>query len=427
MDLRLKTPKKYRPAQQRRHFGSMRWLRNLILIGVFSYAAYLIYLNQTSFRERVLDVGGDGLNQVRNMIPPTATPVIDVANELVEAERAYRVGEYETAVVNYRQVITGQPNNLEAHYRLAYLLIITSNLGSNQARLEEALEVGEKAINANPEAPDGWAIRGMALAWLERNSEAIAYAERALELDPNYVIANAIIAQAYMQANRPEESVAEIDKAIQHLTQVGSASPETISIVFRVQGFILSQQVQREEAITAYRRALDATPNESYIAAELAYEYQGNDQITEAIGLLRSRLDSNAQDTQILFQLGSMYMNIGERTEAADQFQRCIEVDPENAACLSWLGGVRFYADPPQYNDAIQLLERAIAAGSTDPSDWWQLGRSYYWTGACDQAIPVLREGYPVAIENPVREGVYEGSTASFVDALRDCGATLTP
>lgn len=111
-------------------------------------------------------------------------------------------------------------------------------------------------------------------------------------------------------------------------------------------------------------------------------------------------------------------------TEA--ELEQCLADDPENVFCLSWMGGMKFFEQPPNYEEAIVYLERAIEAGARDPYDWWQLGRAYYWTGDCEKAIPVLQEGAQIAAQSePDAWWFIEENPTGFADALRDCGVTL--
>src|SRR5690606_18010326 len=105
---------------------------------------------------------------------------------------------------------------------------------TNQVRMDEALRVAEQAINANPEAPDGWAIMAMTLLWSRRYTESLAYAAQALEIDPNFVMVKAFQAQAYYRLDRAELATSTIDEAVAYLQQLGTTPDrETAAMIFR--------------------------------------------------------------------------------------------------------------------------------------------------------------------------------------------------
>lgn len=252
MSLQLKTPKKYQAKGRKRHlFRSWRWLRNLILIGGLAAAGYWIMNNREQFRIAVGNIANEAQNRAGEieLSRPSPTPTPDVTAALTAAVSAYSIGDFERAIEQYRIVITGEPNDVDAHYRLVYLLTITSSLGANEAKMNEALNVSEKTINANPEDPRGWAVRSMVLNWLDRPGEAISYANRALELDPNFVEAKAYLAEAYWRSDDREVASATIDEAIEDLRRIGSAPPETIAQVFRTKGWIADRQLEDRKSV----------------------------------------------------------------------------------------------------------------------------------------------------------------------------------
>ncbi len=419
--MQLKTPKRYRPntRRERRLFGSLRGLRNLFLLVLCSLAAYWVYNNQLYVREQVLSMQDDaerGIQGVQTAIPrqPTATP--DVANARVEANTAYQTGDFNRAIELYENVLAGAPNDIDAHYRLALLWAITSGVGRDDVRIQNALAVSERAINADPESPKGWTIRALALVWSERLGEGIAYAQRALEIDPNAVQAKAVLAEAYWRIERRDLALQNIQDATDYLRTAGAAEPETIALVFRTQGYISERQLDREAAIAAYEIAREAAPHHGYIALELSYSYTGNGQIQEAIDLLNRALDNNPRNTDLLFQIGLNNVSLGNRDEAQQAFQRCIDINAAAAECYAWLGGLQFYGG--SYALAIPNLELAIENGTDDIEAWWQLGRAHAAMLRCDLAIPILREGYQLSQGNVELQ-------QQFAGGIQDCGGTV--
>jgi tetratricopeptide (TPR) repeat protein len=417
--MELRVPKRYRRSQ-RRVLGSWRNLRNCFFVSLLVVAAYWFYLNQTlasqelrAFRESFYTQ----LPTLQASLPQAPTPTMDVTGATIDADTAYRTGDFERAIESYRQVIQGSPNLLEAHYRLGLLLLITSDLGENRAKIEEAVQVGDLAINADPEAPDGWAIKAMALVWAGDYGQALAYAQRALELDANFVQAQAFLAEAYWRLDERDLALTTIQAAVDYLRSIGSASSETVAIVFRTQGYIAERNLDRELAIQAYELARQAAPTHSYLSLELALSYFGNNQTDEAIVLLNQALDASPRDPALMFQLGRVYLNVGRNDESLQTLQRCVDTNPAYAPCLSWLGGLQY--SQGRYALAIPNLEAAIANGSTDWSDRLQLGLSYNYTGNCNRGLPFLWEGYQLTAANVERQERY-------ASALRECGVEPT-
>ena len=115
-----------------------------------------------------------------------------------------------------------------------------------------------------------------------------------------------------------------------------------------------------------------------------------------------------------LWALAGAYWRNGNAPKAAEYYQRCLEVDPNNVACLSWLGGLQF--TDGDYATAIVNLQHAVELGSEDPTDYFQLGQSESALGRCDLAVPYLQQGYQIAVNKED-----EQAQKSLLGVLQSC------
>ena len=164
----LRTPKRYRPGRRRKlQLFSARRLLLLLLIPLLGYVGWLVWQNKESVRSTVQSETDRIVSAAQTQVSPGATPT--ATPNLVMAEsactNAYRAGALEEAIEQCTVLANNNPNDVDLHYRVAHMMIITSNFGSNTARMQQALEFAERTVSADPEAPAGWAIRAMALDW----------------------------------------------------------------------------------------------------------------------------------------------------------------------------------------------------------------------------------------------------------------------
>jgi len=152
---------------------------------------------------------------------------------------------------------------------------------------------------------------------------------------------------------------------------------------------------------------------------ELAINYLALGENETAINVLASALENNPTDPTVLFELARAHIRNGNRERAYEYYQRCLEADPDNVPCLSWLGGLQL--SDSNYVLAITNLERAIELGSTDPDDFLELGRAHAAQGRCDLGIPYLQQGYQLVTQNENYE-----KQSSFANALQTCGVQIT-
>lgn len=409
----LRTPKRYRPGKQRHlRLVSGRVVFRLLALVVLAGAGWLIWQNRERVRTSVLPelegLAAAVQTQVAPAPTPTATP--DVVSAQVECLNAYRQGDLETAVEHCTVLAEANPNDVALHYQIAHTLIITSNFGQNTARIEQALTFAERTINANPMAPDGWAIRARALDWMGKYGEALASALHARALNETYAPTYAFLGEIYQDLGQYEIAQTYLERALELDTQ-GIA----VADAFRNLGLLYSNQGRWEEALQPYLAALQSAPNQSYIAVELANNYIALGQIDQAIAVLSSVIERNPRDTAVLFSLGSAYTRNGDFARAFEYYRRCLDVDPNNIPCLSYLGGLQW--SDGDFVTASVNLQRAIELGSQDPDDFYQLGHAQASLGRCDLAIPYLQQGYQIALQRDDAR-----RQANFVAALQSCG-----
>jgi tetratricopeptide (TPR) repeat protein len=409
----LRTPKRYRPGRQRHlRLVSGRVVFRLLLIAVLAGAGWLIWQNRERVRSSVLPGLEELAIAVQTQVAPAPTPTAtpDVMLAQVECLNAYRQGDLEKAIEQCMVLAEANPNDVGLHYQIAHTLIITSNFGRNDARLQEALTLAERTINANPMAPDGWAIRARVLDWMGKYGEALASALHARALDDTYAPTYAFLGEIYLSLGQYDQAQTYLERALELDTE-GIA----VADAFRNLGLLYSNQGRWDEALQPYLAALQHAPNQSYIAVELANNYIALGEIDQAIAVLSSIIERNPRDTAVLFSLGNAHTRNGDFDRAFEYYRRCLDVDPNNIPCLSYLGGLQ-WSDGDFVTAAVNL-QRAIELGSRDPDDFYQLGHSQASLGRCDLAIPYLQQGYQIAVE---REDAR--LQAKFIAALQSCG-----
>jgi tetratricopeptide (TPR) repeat protein len=409
----LRTPKRYRPGRQRHlRLISGRVVLRLMLIVILAGAGWLIWQNRERVRSSVLPGLEELAIAVQTQVAPAPTPTAtsDVMLAQVECLNSYRQGDLEKAIEQCTVLAHANPNDVGLHYQIAHALIITSNFGQNKARLQQALDFAERTINANPTAPDGWAIRARVLDWMGKYGEALASALHARALDETYAPTYAFLGEIY-------QDLGQYDTAQMYLERALELDTEGIAVAdaFRNLGLLYSNQGRWEEALQPYLAALQRAPNQPYIAVELANNYIALGEIDQAIAVLSSIVERNPRDTTVLFSLGNAYTRNGDFDRAFEYYRRCLDVDPNNIPCLSYLGGLQ-WSDGDFVTAAVNL-QRAIELGSQDPDDYYQLGHSQASLGRCDLAIPYLQQGYQIAVQ---REDARR--QASFIAALQSCG-----
>jgi TolB-like protein/DNA-binding winged helix-turn-helix (wHTH) protein len=223
--------------------------------------------------------------------------------------------------------------------------------------------------------------------WEQRNEEAldrsIAHFDRALQIDPNFALAYAAEAEAYIplavQGYRaPKEPFA---KAKEMATKA-LALDETLPAAHNALAAVHFNQYDWAGAEKEFKRAIELNP--SYVTAHLWHGYfleaLGQQSANLAERKLGQELDplSLAAGTGV----GTAYFYLGQYDRAIEEQRKTLELNPSFDQALVNLGEV--YEAKAMYADAITVYGKAGAQGS--------LGHAYAASGRKDEALKILRE-----------------------------------
>ncbi len=402
----LKTPRRYTPKGMRRRIFNLKWWWLYLLTPVVIFIGAGVWQNRDMIRQPIerwmATQAANAANSLATIQAPTPTATDSPVNYLIVANAAYQRGAMDEAIRNYALAAEGMPNDPAVYFRLTHLLI-TSERG------DEALAWAEKAINADPFSPLGWAIRGMALEWDGQYARAIASLLRALDLDPNNATALSFLAEAYTDLGLPARAEESIARAL-------VINPTDFNVQ-RNHGYVLFWSGDFDGARDAFERALQLEPTQAYIAEALADVYFRQGDNEAGIELLRQIVERNPHNSRAQAALAkALFRNLGEVEQARAVVERCVALMPDSVPCLSYLGALQVYAG--EYNLCARTYERAAQSGSRDPYDYYYAGYCYTSIGDCARAVPYLREGMGMT-DDPE-------TLIDFRDALASCQVIVT-
>jgi serine/threonine protein kinase/Tfp pilus assembly protein PilF len=262
----------------------------------------------------------------------------------------------------------------------------------------------EKAATDNVEAYDYY-LRGRKFFHQHRRT-SLEFARqmftRAIEIDPNYALAYAGVADCcsilYMYFDARESNLKQADKASQKALQLDPDLAEAHSA--RGLSFSLSKQYDRAaeefeiamkldpklyeapyfygraciaqgkatEAVPLFEQACRLRPEDYQAPSFLAQAFAGQGRIAEAnkasqraVKSIEGWLDTNPDDARALNLGAGIWSNLGQTEKALEWAKRSLEIDREDPQLLYNVGCV--YAIEGMKEDALQCLERAIDKG----------------------------------------------------------------
>ena len=194
--------------------------------------------------------------------------------------------------------------------------------------------------------------------------DALAYLQKAIELDSKYVEAHVLLARTYFGLlNTGATTLAEIslpwEKAVQTALQLDGANATAHAA--QAQYLWVTQQ---DGVDSAFEKALQLEPRNSDIMAMYGEYLRKNYAPDRALPLYEKARDLDPVSTRVLYGLARIHEARGEYDQALEVFARMRQIDPTNAAALGPT------ARPYQLKgDLVKTMYWLFQAFSVDPDD----------------------------------------------------------
>jgi tetratricopeptide (TPR) repeat protein len=264
---------------------------------------------------------------------------------LVEAR--IRIGEFEPAVNDARQLLAQNPGDRRARILLGHAL-----LGAGSP---------ERAESVLREAPEDSAEFHAALARvyvkMKRLDQAQASIERARALEPGSVQWVVDLAWVLDEQGKGQQAIALArESMVAHPDE-----PEYPNLL----GRILVEQGDDVAAGSAFRRAIQVDPSFVPAFVNLARIAERAKRPSEARELLQRALAQQPNDVEALRALGNLEYGEGNPAAAIEAFEAALRADPRNDLTRSDLARARSEAG----SDLSEALELALTARHSEPEN----------------------------------------------------------
>jgi tetratricopeptide (TPR) repeat protein len=265
----------------------------------------------------------ESLQSAAKLLPGQARPIY------LMGEALERSGKRSQAIEQYRAALALAPKDDAILFAQARALLADKQSGAAESGFRELLAV-------KPDSAPG--LLGLAETLLNerKTAEAVDVFRDYLVKSPDDRHARFERAAALQDLNRPDESLAELDKLDQLERPDPSASPNAEALTLR--GSIYMQQRKWSEAAAAFEKALAAS--------------------------------SNAQgDAQLHLWMGHTKMELRDYAAAEKELQRARELAPPNNDALRELVSVYYLSG--QYEATVSTLDLLAQHETPGALDWF--------------------------------------------------------
>jgi tetratricopeptide (TPR) repeat protein len=296
-----------------------------------------------------------------------------------------KAARYDKAVVLYKDIIEREEHNASARVALVHVYLLQKKDNLALAEL-----TGLKMYVDQPQRVDLTIAR--LYAKQKQYDKAIFITSKILEKE-NLPEARYLIAVLFLQQK-------QYDRALKEVQQIDrKASEYSDGLFLRVR--ILRELNRLDEAIQILEKninAVDIRNAEMFLLLAALHQMQGQDELSKKV--LLQGLEAYPDEENLLYEYALLLENSGDHTSALQIMQKIIDLKPDNAAALNFVG--YSWADRKVYLDkALDYIQRAIALKPENGYIRDSLGWVYYRLGKIDQAIKELEMAVKLSPDDP--------------------------
>ncbi len=369
-------------SDRRRRHGMWRWL--LLYVMIIGGFLFFVDSNFSTLQLLALDAVGQA--------PPPTPFASDLANEGVDK---FAAGDLEGARLALLRAVDQQPQNVDYLYQYGRVLI---ELGvDNNALYEEAIDVGERAIQANPSDPRGYAIKARAMDLNGDSANAVPVGQAGLQVDRSFAPLYSALSGAYRSIDRYDVALQAAETAINNDPNDPTAH--------RVYALALIWVGRNAEALDELEQAVGLNPNLPSPYFELASMYRtlgqldangGQEEFAMAIATYEQVLAMYPDNAKAYQRLCDTYIQLGDHRRAQGYCEDALAINGDYAAAWRALGQAQY--SQRNYESAIDSFEECVRLEASLPAQDQQIecyyirGLAHYYLADCQEAWDILTE-----------------------------------
>ncbi len=350
----------FRSKRSRSNYVRMYFLLLLIVIGIFISRGVLV------------------TEEISPLFLPTPTPTRTANSFAYEGETAFAAGKLNDSLIAFQEATRLEPNNPEIWAELSRVQVYSATLLTTDAqrkqRLLDAMASADKAVEVGPEYSNAYAAQALAYDWFSNPVysgedreryllDAKTAAQNALRFDSQNALAMAYMAEINMDQARYQDAINFAEQAV--------ATDDSLMDVHRVMGYVLESLGNGyAEAIEQYKKAAEITPNLTFLYISIGVNYRQLQKYDQALEWFAKAVKINEQnkinDPIPYLAIANTYSRMGQFFAASFNAYAAMEFTPSDPDVYGQLGVIYFKAR--NYESAIEVLKCATVGCTGEES-----------------------------------------------------------
>ena len=293
----------------------------------------------------------------------------------------------EGAIVKYNSALAIEPLNFNALYEKGWCL-------NELQKYEEATKMLEKSSGVEPESVKSTFELAYAYDHLNNFEKAIENYKKVLSLDPDYYEAIQNLAYLYYDSD-------EYENAYDYFVQYVDSEPDPDNDAYYYAGWCANELEKYADAVHYFRNYFPEEARENAKKfSEIGFAWYKLENAAEAEQAYNAALSYESTYGAALRGLGDTYYDLKEdRNMALSYYEKAISNDPDNSMYLYYdIGWI--YNEMERYQDAINMLSKAIDYDEQDSYAYVELGYANYMLDYNDAALSALKKAVEMNSES---------------------------
>ncbi|MDW6020853.1 tetratricopeptide repeat protein [Mesorhizobium sp. BAC0120] len=215
------------------------------------------------------------------------------------------------------------------------VLLQLAALAEQQSDAEQAIDLYSRIPADSPVKRLAEMQRGLNLADLKRQDEAIAQLNKLIEQDPDDMRGYLALGGVYAAKEDFRNAAGVYDRAVEHLKTPASTDWN----IFYQRGIAYERLKEWPKAEPNFKKALELYPNQPQVMNYLGYSWVDmNMNLDEAMDLIRKAVDLRPGDGYIVDSLGWAYYKLGKFDDAVRELEKAVSLKPDDPVLNDHLG-----------------------------------------------------------------------------------------
>ena len=225
---------------------------------------------------------------------------------------------------------------------------------------------------------------------------ALIYARLALDLRPNFALAQLLAGEIRAQQDQPADALALYRR-------VGRASPYSWTARMRI-ALTLDSLSQTDEAMKRLDGLAAEQPKRAAPLIELGDILRSHSRFADAVGVYDRALaripHPTADDWRLFYSRGVCYERTGQWPRAEADLKHALKLQPDQPLVLNYLG-YTWIDKGEKLPEGIKMIQRAVALRPNDGYIVDSLGWAYFRLGQYTRATETLEHATELVPEDP--------------------------